>query len=192
MAIATYAQLRGEGGVVAERRVKLARSLAEKDLFLSYSHKDAAHVRPALGLLEQHGANVYVDLQDGGIKGLAGSDIAARLRQTVRRCRRLVVIVSDQTGSSRWIPWEMGLADGIAGSDHVALLPLRPGPSASTLWLNQKYFDLYARIERVTLEGERCWGVRDPSDGKYWRLERWIEITKRRLSPGHAPRGTHK
>jgi len=179
MAIATYGQLRASAGAIREGRIKLAKSLADKDLFLSHSRKDEDHVGPALGLLEQHGASVYVDLQDAGIKGLAGPAIADRLRKAVKACRRLVVLVTEETRSSRWIPWEMGLADGVAGSDRVALLPLRPSATVSVLWLNQQYFELYGRIEHVTLQGERnpCWAVRDPSDHKYWRLRSWLERT---------------
>lgn len=101
------------------------------------------------------------------------------MRKAVASCRRLVVLVTEETATSRWLPWETGLADGVAGSEQVALLPLRPSATASDLWLQQRYFDLYGRIEHVTLRGDSqpCWAVRNPDDGKYWRLQAWIEQT---------------
>lgn len=177
MSVATFDQLRASAGTVAEGRIKLAKSMNRKDLFLSHSHRDVAHVGPAIELLESHGASVYVDALESGSP--SPQEMASHLRQVVVRCKRLVALVTEATSSSRWIPWEMGLADGSAGTTQVALLPLRPS-GGSELWAQQEYFDLYARIEYVTLVGEAnpCWAVRSPDNGQYWKLAQWLRNTK--------------
>ena len=173
MAVATFDQLRASGGVITEGRIKIATSLASKNLFLSHSHRDIAHLGAALGLLEGYGASVYVDVRDA--IGGDPNQVAERLRKAVVSCRRLVALVTEATSTSRWIPWEMGLADGAAGSTQIALLPLR-ATGADALWAQQEYFDLYGRIEYVTLSGESapCWAVRDPTDKKFWTLDQWM------------------
>lgn len=177
MSVATFDQLRASAGTVPEGRIKLAKSMIRKDLFLSHSHRDVAHIGAAIQLLESHGASVYVDTLESGSP--SPQEMASHLRQAVVRCRRLVALVTEATSSSRWIPWEMGLADGSAGTTQVALLPLRASGGAE-LWAKQEYFELYARIEYVTLQGEAspCWAVRNPDDGQYWRLAQWLRNTK--------------
>lgn len=182
MAVATFDQLRSSGGVITDGRIKVAKALASKNLFLSHSHRDVAHLGAALGLLEMHGASVYVDVRDAAIGG-DPNEIAERLRKAVVTCGRLVALVTEATSTSRWIPWEMGLADGSAGSTQIALLPLRAA-GASELWAQQEYFDLYGRIEYVTLSSDShpCWAVRDPVDKRFWRLAQWMrETTPRQL-----------
>ena len=179
MAIATFDELRSNSPFLSDDRVKLAKSLTSKNLFLSHSLSDTEPARRALALLEQHGATVYLDIEDVGLKSASSADVAGRLRRAIEQCRRLVVIVTENTQTSRWIPWEMGLADAFATPARVALLPLRPSATASELWVKQEYFDLYARIERHTSPGEYTpsWAVRAP-DGQYWTLGAWLNHFK--------------
>ncbi|MGE0395971.1 MAG: toll/interleukin-1 receptor domain-containing protein [Kofleriaceae bacterium] len=148
MAIATFDELFNDSPYVSDDMVKLAKSLTTKNLFLSHSLADLKHAKWALGILENHGARVYVDVRDAALTSMAVTDIAARLRAVIRECKRLVALVTENTSSSRWIPWEMGLADAVATEDRVALFPLRPASSSSEAWARQEYFALYPRIER--------------------------------------------
>ncbi|RZO61678.1 MAG: TIR domain-containing protein [Sandaracinaceae bacterium] len=178
MAFATARQLRASGGTLTEGHRKLAKSLGRQDLFLSHTQRDSEYVGPAIGLLEKHGAHVYVDLLDPAIKTLSGAAVADRVRGAVKQCRRLVALITHETKNSKWIPWEMGLADTLAGAANIALLPIRTDMKSSGL-LKQEYFQLYPTIEWTLLQGEERhrWVVRNPSNGRYWRLEKWLERT---------------
>ncbi len=90
-----------------------------------------------------------------------------------------MVLVTENTSTSRWIPWEVGLADAFAGTNRVVLFPLRSSASASELWVRQEYFDLYARIERHAgpPDYRPDWAVRAPG-GQYWTLRGWLDHTK--------------
>ncbi|MBP8806153.1 MAG: toll/interleukin-1 receptor domain-containing protein [Kofleriaceae bacterium] len=178
MSIATFDELLRNSPTLREDTVKLAKSLASKNLFLSHSLSDLQPAKDALALLESHGATVYLDLEDIGIRS-ASPDVAQRLRKAIETCRRLVVIVTENTQTSRWIPWEVGLCDAFAGTERVALFPLRPSASASELWIRQEYFDLYPRIERHTASygTQTEWAVRNPN-GHYSPLAAWLSQTK--------------
>ena len=148
MAIATFDELYNDSPFVNDDTVRLAKSLTQKNLFLSHSLLDVKHARWALGILEQSGARVYLDIRDSSLTSMNVTDIAARLRGVIRECKRLVTLVTENTQTSKWIPWEMGLADAVATEERVALFPLRPNASAGELWAKQEYFGLYPRIER--------------------------------------------
>lgn len=176
MSVATYDQLRAAAGPMTEGRVKLAKSLRGKNLFLSHSSIDVDRLPSAIGLLEKHGADVYVDVQDAGIRGMTDPEIAARLRDAIGSCKRLVVLFTEHTPTSRWIPWELGVADGRRGREEVALLPARARPGSPDRWANEGYFEIYPRVEILKKGGVEFWAVKDPADGKHWRLEAWIAL----------------
>jgi hypothetical protein len=144
MAIATFDELRYTARHDADDRARLAKSIGGKNLFLSHSLADLPHLKYAVDLLEQNGARVYIDVKDASVANVSAADAAKRLRSAIRETRRLVVLVTENTHTSRWIPWEMGLADAVTsvGADRIALLPLRSSSSASELWAKQEYFEL--------------------------------------------------
>jgi hypothetical protein len=181
MAIATFDDLRVFSPYLSDDGVRIAKSRASKNLFLSHSLSDVAPARHAVAVLQEHGASVYIDIEDGGMKAASSSsDIATRLRGAIETCKRLVVIVTENTHTSRWIPWEVGLSDAFNGTGRVALLPLKQSASARELWVNQEYFDLYARIERsVSSDYKPYWSIRMPN-GQYWTLRAWLDHTKPR------------
>jgi hypothetical protein len=99
------------------------------------------------------------------------------LRKAIRACRRLVVVVTENTQTSRWIPWEMGIADVEFGEARVALLPIKPNSYSAEDWSEQAYFNLYARIEPGTTAPSPSWLVRT-SQGKWISLVEWIQSTR--------------
>ncbi len=180
MAIATFDGLRVFSPYLSDEGVRIAKSRASKNLFLSHSLSDEAPARHAVAVLQEHGYSMYIDIEDGGLRtASSSSDIATRLRGAIGTCKRLVVIVTENTQTSRWILWEVGLADAFNGTGRAALLPLKPSSSASDLRVNQD-FDLYARIERsVSSDDKWYWSVRMPG-GQYWPLRAWLDHTKPR------------
>lgn len=180
MAIATFDDVRRQARYDSDDRAKLAKSMGGKNLFLSHSLSDLQHAKYAVDVLEQNGARVYIDVADAAIASSTSRDVAARLRTAIRECRRLVVLVTENTRTSRWIPWEMGIADAISGGERVALLPLKATASASDLWAQQEYFDLYARVECLHTDGGRMWIVRPPDGSGPYLLSHWIERTQAR------------
>lgn len=178
MAIATFDQLRASSPMGDSLRMDdIRKSHSDKNLFLSHSLNDVGPAKAAVNLLERHGANVYLDVEDASLQSSSPSAIASRLRNAIRACRRLVVIVTENTQTSRWIPWEMGISDVEFGESRVALLPSKQYSFSAEDWSEQAYFNLYARIEPANADRSPIWLVRT-SAGQWISLTEWVQSTK--------------
>ena len=184
MAIATLDDLRSTARWDSDDRAKLAKSVGGKNIFLSHSQSDLRPAVHAIDILEQHGANVYMDVRDAEIASSSSDrEIAMRLRRAIQQTRRLAVLVTENTSTSRWIPWEMGVADGISGPEKVAVFPFRRDSNAASLWAEQEYFELYARVESVRYPPGSApqWIVRIPNgtpSGNIRPLGLWLAESK--------------
>ena len=174
MAIATYEELARDAPWVSDDNLRLAKSLTNKNLFLSHSFQDMHHARWAFGMLEKAGAKVYVDARDASLQNVTAKDAAIRIRGVIRECKRLVALVTENTHTSKWIPWEKGIGDGVASEDRVAIFPLRSA-GGSELWAKQEYLELYPRIEREWsyMYSRAEWIVRLPN-GTSVSLSDWV------------------
>jgi hypothetical protein len=96
-------------------------------------------------LLEDHGAAVYVDKKDPALPPTTSRATASSLRDRLRECRKFVLLTSPNSKDSRWMPWELGLADGYKTSRNVAILPT-PETAGERQWAEQEYLGIYDRI----------------------------------------------
>lgn len=58
---------------------------------------------------------------------------------------KFVLFVTPNTKDSKWIPWELGLGDGINLEKNVALFPSTEKWTEQE-WAEQEYLGLYRRI----------------------------------------------
>ena len=122
-------------------------------------------------LFEAHDAPCYVDRGDERLPSPPSVQTAAILRDAIRATPRTVVFVTENTHRSRWVPWELGLADGLkAPSPFSAVLPFTASGSDEA-WIGQFYLGLYPVVH--TTNGTD-WFVRDPRDGGDWTLRDWL------------------
>lgn len=144
----------------AEMLLKEAsRTKIDKTVFLSHSSKDKEHLPAVISILENHGGRVYVDGEDERLPNTPSRETAEILRETVKACRRFVLFVTTNSKDSRWIPWELGLADGEKGQWPVALFPTAEKSYEQT-WSETEYLGLYHRI---------VWGqIKDVTEKDGW------------------------
>ncbi len=176
-AFGTYEELRRFGAEAgAERLLKEAASKEGKTVFLPHSSADSDLLPGVIKILEGHGGKVYVDKRDPALEEMDVCDIAARLREAVRMCRKFVLLVTLRSKASKWIPWELGLGDGANRDPNVALFP-----SAETAteqeWSEQEYLGLYQRIIWGNFSGEekRQWLVLDHRKKTARKLADWLQ-----------------
>jgi hypothetical protein len=174
---ATYALIRPFGPPLQEERTMLnaAGSKAGKTVFLSHSSKDNALVPSALGLLQKHGGQVYVDLGDDRLPDPPSVETAQILRDSLRGTSRFVLLVTRNSKGSIWIPWELGLADGSKTPLAVALLPVAETASEER-WEDREYLGLYSRIAFGGLVGhnDAVWMVYDHHARTGTELSTWL------------------
>jgi hypothetical protein len=137
------------------------RPILEKTIFLSHKKEDDELVAGALLVLEDHGGRVYVNYKDGLLVGAEGVAVAGYLRKVIGMCAKLVMLATPLAAHSKWIPWELGLADGQKQDPNVALFPVATS-STDMEWAEQEYLGLYQRIVLWPLQGqtEDRWGRR--------------------------------
>jgi hypothetical protein len=160
MALLTRHELLGERLDEPTRTVKIAAahatllkeargaSLSTKfDIFLSHSSNHAREVRAIKRRLEGMGYSVYVDwVEDEELdRSKVTPATAARLRHRIASSRSLLVHASEGASLSRWVPWELGIADGI--HHRVAVLPVLAGDRRTVVYKGVEYLALYPYVD---------------------------------------------
>lgn len=176
----TKSELRDFASELApNERANLRKSASSRDLtgstFLSHSSKDDDLVVGAIRVLEGHGAQVYVDEIDPEMPPYTSEETAALLRKRIHQTSRFVLLASKNSKDSRWVPWELGIADGDKGLERLALFPASDS-SYDKDWASWEYLGLYRRIVWGNLEGYKdpVWMVLDEKRNTAIALRRWL------------------
>jgi hypothetical protein len=167
-----------ELGVVEAAKVRrdaASRSLAGST-FLSHSSKDEELVAGAIRVLENHGAMVYVDEVDPDMPPYTSEETAALLKTRIRDSSRFVLLASKNSKESKWVPWELGIADSAKSSSKIALFPASDS-SFDKAWASWEYLGLYDRIVWGKLEGfqKEVWMVIDEKRNTGVELSKWLK-----------------
>lgn len=119
------------------------------DVFLSHSMADANVVLGIKQLLEESGLAVYVDwIEDAQLDRRAVTkETAAVLRQRMRQSKSLIYLSSENSSSSKWMPWELGYFDGFK-PDGVAIMPVLD--KSTDTFKGQEYLSLYPIVHKGT------------------------------------------
>ena len=130
--------------------------------FLSHSSKDKELVVGAIQVLEGHGAKVYIDEVDPEMPPYTSEETAGILKSRIRQTQRFVLLASANSKDSRWVPWELGVADGYKGLEKIALFPAAENTSERD-WALWEYLGLYHRIVWGEMNGrpDPLWMVLD-------------------------------
>jgi hypothetical protein len=133
-------------GVIVEAHDFEKRASATKaDVFLSHSSLDKEALPKAIGFLEAHGAKVYIDKVDKELPKKTSAETGVKLKERIYQCPKFIVLVTANSKNSRWIPWELGIADEKKRLPNVAILP-DAGNQTNVEWSEQEYLGLYPRI----------------------------------------------
>ena len=146
------------------------------DIFLSHSYKDRKLVALLVKYLkEQYGYEIYVDwIEDSALnRSKVTKETANVIKNRMKNCKCLFYVTSDNAPDSKWMPWKLGLMDGLKG--RVAICPLIRGKSSSDVYQGQEYLVIYPYISENKLKGTDklyLW-VRE-SLKKYIRFDKWL------------------
>lgn len=158
---------------VLKEEVATAKTKTSFDIFLSHSTSDAEIVLGVKGVLEDYGKTVYVDwLED---PQLNRSNVTAAnaevIRMRMRQCKSLVYVHTANSGSSKWMPWELGYFDGFSGA--VAILPVTQNQQTS--YEGQEYIGIYPYLDEAPAQGStssEMWINKSSSASQRWGT--WI------------------
>lgn len=119
-------------------------SFATKKIFLSHSHKDADLVRAAIAFLLNQGYEIYVDWLDPEMPTVTSAKTASLIKTKIKDNDKFVVLLSSSAKDSKWVPWELGYADGVKSMSDIAILPILRNTTDSFSGI--EYMDLYPKI----------------------------------------------
>ncbi|MER8962735.1 MULTISPECIES: hypothetical protein [unclassified Mesorhizobium] len=136
---------------VLKEEVATAKTKTSFDIFLSHSTSDAEIILGVKGVLEDYGKTVYVDwLEDPQLdRANVTAANAEVIRMRMRQCKSLVYVHTANSGSSKWMPWELGYFDGFNGA--VAVLPVTQNHQTS--YDGQEYLGIYPYLDEAPAEG---------------------------------------
>jgi len=119
---------------------------AETTIFLSHSHKDRHLIEPAASFLRSHGVKIYVDWTDGEMPDEVSGETARKLKERIKQFKKFIVLVTQNSKSSRWVPWELGYADSTKGMNNIASFPIADGYD----FTDNEYLKIYPKIYYVS------------------------------------------
>lgn len=139
-----------------------------KYIFLSHSHKDADIVNQAIQILGNEGVKIYVDWKDDTMPSVTSPESAQRIKQKIAGCNKFVLLATNNALASRWVPWELGIADSENSMENVVIMPVREPPHT---WNGNEYIGIYQRLE-IAESGEPAVFPPGASKGKF--LKAWL------------------
>jgi len=140
-----------KAATVLQEEIAATKTKTSFDVFLSHSTSDAEIILGVKGVLEDYGKTVYVDwledpqLDRRNVTAASAEVIRARMRQ----CKSLVYVHTENSGNSKWMPWELGYFDGFNGA--VAILPVTSKSEAS--FKGQEYLGIYPYMDEAPSKG---------------------------------------
>jgi len=166
-----------KGVVVESHDIEKRASVTAADVFLAHSSLDKEDALPkAIGFLMRHGAKVYIDKADKELPQKTSAETGIKLKKRIAQCPKFIVLVTAKSKNSRWIPWELGIADEKKKLVNVAILP-DEGNQSNADWSEQEYLGLYPRIvfgAHKSFEKD-IWMVLNHHDNTGTELGEWLK-----------------
>ena len=133
--------------------------LLEWDVFISHKSEDTLLAEQVASVCQDSQLSVWLDAADPKLQ--EGVDVADYIQRVLERSKSLLVIVTTNTTSSWWVPFEIGIAFEL--QRYLASFGHRG--------LNPSFLDKWPNIPNVPQDAPQ----------RNWRLSEWCEQI--RLSP---------
>ncbi|TWT95396.1 hypothetical protein Pla108_35440 [Botrimarina colliarenosi] len=95
-------------------------------------------------------------------------ETARRIKGKIKECKKLVLLATNNALQSKWVPWELGVADAENSMKNIAILPVT---DSQTSWIGSEYVGIYDRIEQAS-SGKPA--VFEPGASSGILLEDWL------------------
>lgn len=139
-------RLRDTGETVLLERlanIKTAAFQAKVTVFLSHSHSDRPIVKGLIRYLDSLGVSIYVDWNDSTMPRVTSRETAAKLKTRIRASNLFMVLATRNALNSKWVPWEVGIADQMKGESAVSVIAVA---DPSGRFEGAEYMQLYQMV----------------------------------------------
>lgn len=162
-----------EARATAERYHRKTAS-SQHYIFLSHSHLDGDLVLSAAALIGEYANAIYIDWKDESMPKVTNAVTARRIKAKIAETSKFILLATNNALSSKWVPWELGIADQSNGMSKVLIFPVEDPPHT---WLGNEYIGIYSYVDRRdSTDGSRRNepAVIDPETGKGEWLSDWL------------------
>lgn len=135
------------------------------DIFLSHCFLDREVVKGLFLDLTSQGYKVYVDwIIDPHLdRSNVTKESAELIRSRMKSSRSLILAISANATTSKWMPWELGFVDG--NTNKCAILPVYESRSnIPNTYIGYEYLKLYPYVKKVnnTFGVPKIWVAESP------------------------------
>lgn len=134
------------------------------DVFISHSYKDRDIVGNFVEFLRRdYGVSCFIDWKEDNRNP---DEAANKLKKVMKNCKAMLLLRSENSDNSYWVPWETGcfetIKDGIAGNGtkYIALFPIANQEkqiTANTVLDNTfKHMEFLKRYTKTESRGNLC------------------------------------
>jgi len=135
--------------MTAAKSINEARARQQQTAFLCHSHEDSILAGGLQILLNENGWNLYIDWQDTTMPDKPSRETALKIQDKIRNMDWFLFLVTPNSISSKWCPWEIGYADNAKSHSKILMIPTTDRSGA---WYGNEYLQLYRRID--TAQGD--------------------------------------
>ncbi|MBU2610296.1 MAG: toll/interleukin-1 receptor domain-containing protein [Chloroflexi bacterium] len=151
-----------------------AKSDARVSIFLSHSHKDKELVEGFINYLAfSSRIKIYVDWQDSDMPAVTNRDTALRIKKKIDEMDYFLVLATRNAMNSKWVPWEIGVADRAKTTNRIAIIPVA---DPEDKFDGNEYLQLYPRIEpgKIQFTGETTLAIFEVGADKGESVQAWL------------------
>ena len=127
-------------------------------VFISHKREDSILALAIQKEFAKYGVSSYLDILDSSISG-GGKELTDHIKNSLNSCTDIIVVMSDATKTSWWVPFEVGMSAQVDMptasflSSEVALPSyLSYWPRLKTVSDISKYITARRRIEKIINE----------------------------------------
>lgn len=115
-------------------------------VFISHKHSDLEDLQGVIGVLEKHGAKIYIDSMDNKMPEQTSGETAQRIKEVIKFCKKFILLATDDAIESYWCNWELGIGDTHRYIENIAILPIKEKGTYDSNYKGNEYLQIYPRI----------------------------------------------
>lgn len=109
-------------------------------VLLSHKHEEVRFILKIKEFFNVEGIDIKIDWLDPDMPQVTDKETTYKIRQYIMNWDKFILIASENSKKSLWIPWELGFADGVKGLIDIAILPITYNENK---WKDREYYNIY-------------------------------------------------
>ncbi len=146
----------------ADRILKKSASITKYTVFLSHSHKDSDLANGLKNHLAELGLGIYIDIQDSDLSQSTDRTTAIRIKNKIKELNYFFLLATNNAVQSRWVPWELGVADGHKDFEKILVIPVEDDYGR---FEGNEYLQVYKRLVIANNGNTAVFNPRETTNG---------------------------